>query len=81
MGWVLFKKKDYAGAKKYLLDAVKDEDAQHVEIYDHLAEVYAALGDKDKAAATWKKALNLEDVGKRDAARKDAVKKKLEAMK
>ena len=77
LGWVLFKKKNYAEAKKYLLEAVKDEDAQHVEIYDHLAEVYAAMGEKDKAIETWKKALSLENIGKRDEARKEEVKKKL----
>jgi tetratricopeptide (TPR) repeat protein len=77
LGWVLFKKKNYTEAKKYFLEAVKDEDAQHVEIYDHLAEVYAAAGEKDKAVETWKKALSLENLGKRDEARKEEVKKKL----
>jgi len=36
---VLFKEKNYAEAKKYLLRRFKYEERQHVEIYDHLAEV------------------------------------------
>lgn len=46
LGWVLFKKKNYAEAKKYLLEASKSDDGKHVEIYDHLADVHMALGEK-----------------------------------
>ncbi|MFO0809571.1 MAG: tetratricopeptide repeat protein [Gemmataceae bacterium] len=78
LGWVLFKKKDFAGAKKQLIEACKGEDGQHVEIYDHLADVHMALGEKDDAIAVWKKALALDNVSKHDDKRKEAVKKKLE---
>jgi tetratricopeptide (TPR) repeat protein len=79
LGWVLYKKKDYPGAKKYLLEASKSDDGKHVEIYDHLAEVHKALGEKSEAVEVWRKALKLEDVTKRDQARKEEIKKKLAA--
>ncbi|HEY1378486.1 MAG TPA: tetratricopeptide repeat protein [Gemmataceae bacterium] len=77
LGWVLYKKKNYAEAKKYLSEACKSDDGKHVEIYDHLAEVHKALGEKAEAAAVWQKALDLENVSKRDEARKEAIKKKM----
>jgi len=79
LGWVLFKKKQYAEAKKYLLDAVKDEDGQHIEILDHLADVHMALGEKKEAIAVWKKALDTEPASKRDLKRLEEVQKKLKA--
>jgi tetratricopeptide (TPR) repeat protein len=77
LGWVLYKKKSFPEAKKYLLDAVKSDDGKHVEIFDHLAEVHKALGEKAEAVSVWKKALELENVSKRDEARKEEIKKKL----
>ncbi len=44
LGWVLFKQKRYDDAKKYLLEALKDKEAQHLEIFDHLGDTYQALG-------------------------------------
>jgi tetratricopeptide (TPR) repeat protein len=79
MGWVLFKKKQYEEAKKYLLEAVKDKDGQHIEIMDHLADVYMALGQKADAVATWKKATELPAPTKREQQKKSAVEKKLKA--
>ena len=80
LAWVLFKKKNYAEAKKILLETVKSEDAQHVEIYDHLAEVYVALGQTDKAVETWKKGLTCKPLGKRDEQRKIEVEKKVKKL-
>jgi tetratricopeptide (TPR) repeat protein len=77
LGWVLFKKKSYAEAKKYLLDATKSDDGKHVEIFDHLGDVHKALGEKAEAVAVWQKALDLENVSKRDESRKEAIKKKM----
>src|SRR5437588_1169270 len=39
LGWVLFKKKQYGEARKYLELAVEDQNAKHIEIYDHLGDV------------------------------------------
>jgi tetratricopeptide (TPR) repeat protein len=78
LGWVLFKKKQFEEAKKYLIEASQQEDGQHVEILDHLAQVHMALGEKAQAIAVWKKALEVENITKRDNARKEVVRKKLE---
>lgn len=77
LGWVLFKKKNYKDAKKFLLEAIKDEEGQHIEIYDHLGDVYMALGEKDEAQKTWERALKLEARTKREQQRKVEVAKKV----
>jgi tetratricopeptide (TPR) repeat protein len=79
LGWVLYKKKDYQGAKKYLLQAAADKDGQHIEILDHLADTHLALGEKAEAVAVWKKALELPVRTKREQLRKVEVEKKLKA--
>jgi tetratricopeptide (TPR) repeat protein len=79
LGWVLFKKKDYAEAKKQLLESIKHDEGKHVEIYDHLGDVHKALGEKAEALAIWKKALELTTVSTRDEAPKEAIKKKVAA--
>lgn len=78
MGWVLFKKKDYKGALPYLKKAAADEDeGDHLEIWDHLADCQLALGDKAGAVASWQRGLTFDDVSKRDEARRRRVIAKL----
>jgi tetratricopeptide (TPR) repeat protein len=77
LGWVLYKQKKYPEAKKHLLEAIKEKEGQHIEIMDHLGDVHMALGEKDKAVAVWKKALELDNAGKREQAKKKEVEKKL----
>lgn len=77
LGWVLFKKKDYKEAKKYLQEAVAQKDGQHIEILDHLADVHMALGEKEEAIKNWKKCQAIEPPSKRDEDRKVEVEKKL----
>jgi tetratricopeptide (TPR) repeat protein len=77
LGWVLFKQKKYKEARAPLEEAVKQTDAQSIEIYDHLAEVLNALGDKDAAVATWKKGLELPADTKREKDKKVEIEKKL----
>jgi tetratricopeptide (TPR) repeat protein len=79
LGWVLFKMKKYQEAKKYLLEAVKQEDGQHAEILDHLADIHLALGEKAEAVAAWKKAVEVAGDSKREQVRKAEVEKKLKA--
>ena len=53
-GWVLYKLKDYAGARKYLEEAIslkKDAD-----ILEHYGDVLYQLGEKDAALQQWQKA-------------------------
>jgi len=78
LGWVLFKTKKYEEAKTALLEAAEDQDeAEHIEIWDHLADVQMALGDVKGAIETWTKSLKFEDISKRDAERRKKVTKKL----
>jgi len=78
LGWVLFKLKKYKEAKKYLLEASKDDDeGQHLEIWDHLADTHMALDEKKEAIEVWQKALRLADVSSRDKARRKAITEKL----
>ncbi len=80
LGWVLYKKKQYAEAKKYLLEAVKDKDeGQHIEIMDHLGDVHMALGEKADAIAVWKKALEQDTSTKRELQRRGEIIKKIKA--
>ena len=80
LGWVLYKKKQYAEAKKHLLEAVKDEEkGQHGEILDHLADVHMALGEKADAIKVWKQAVEQEIETKRDKIRRTEISKKLKA--
>jgi len=78
MGWVLFKQKKYKEALPYLKKAAADEEeGTHLEIWDHLGDVYMALGQKQEAIDAWHKGLSMEDVSKRDIERRKAVTMKL----
>ena len=82
LGWVLFKKKDYKEAKKYLEEAVQSKEGQHIEILDHLADVHMALDEKDDAIKIWEKVLktDAETLSKRDFERWISVEKKLKKV-
>jgi len=77
LGWVLFKQKKYKEAKPYLVQAVEQEDGKHLEIYDHLGDVYWALGEKAEAVAAWKKGLEISGTSSRENKRKAEVEKKV----
>ena len=77
LGWVLFKQKKYTDALAPLEEAVKQEEGQHMEIYDHLGDVLVAVGDKAKAVEAWKKGLTCSPVSKRDERRKGELEKKI----
>lgn len=81
LGWVLFKQKKNEEAKEALLKAVEDKSSQHLEIYDHLGDVYMALGDRKAAIAAWTKGLEVATDTRRDLDRKALVEKKLEKAK
>ncbi len=80
LGWVLFKKKKYKEALTPLLEAVKQDEGQHLEIYDHLGDVYKALGQTEEALSAWKKGLACKILGKRDEQRKVEVEKKIKKL-
>jgi tetratricopeptide (TPR) repeat protein len=78
LGWVFFKQKKYKEALEPLLKASKDEDeGNHLEIWDHLADCYMAMGQKKDAIEAWEKGLKMEDVSPRDAERRKKVSEKL----
>ena len=78
LGWVLFKQKKYKEALEPLKLASADaDDGAHLEIWDHLADCYMALGQKKDAIATWEKGLKYEDLSKRDSERRRKVSEKL----
>lgn len=77
LGWVLYKKKQYAEAKKYLKQALEQEEGRHLEIYDHYADCLMKLGEKKEAIEAWKKGLATTIETRRDQIRKVAVEKKI----
>ena len=77
MAWVLYKKKQYAKAKEYMVRAIQQPDSEHAELYDHLGDIHWALGEKSDAISAWKKALDLVGTSKRDLRRKAELEKKL----
>ena len=82
LGWVLFKNKKYSEAETYLLKASEDEEeAEHIEIWDHLADCYMAQGKVQLAVDTWTKSLTFDDVSKRDIERRKKVSVKLQKAK
>jgi tetratricopeptide (TPR) repeat protein len=78
LGWVLFKQKRYDDAKKYLIEALKDKDAQHLEVFDHLGETYIALGQREAALNAWRRGLEVVRAVRTDKERKLEVEKKIE---
>jgi len=77
LGWVLYKQGKVKEAKPPLLEAVKETEGQHLEIFDHLADVHMALGETAEAIAAWKKGLESATDSRRDKKRKVEVEKKL----
>jgi tetratricopeptide (TPR) repeat protein len=79
LGWVLFKQKKFKEAKDYLLQAIKDKEGQHIEIFDHLGDAHLALGEKAEAVSAWKKGLEVPTESKREQQKKSEVEKKIKA--
>ncbi len=79
LGWVLYKQKKYDEAKPYLEKAIKEEEGKHIEIYDHLGDLLAAMGQKSEAVAAWKKGVEVAGKTNRELQRKSEVEKKLKS--
>ncbi|GBD37045.1 Beta-barrel assembly-enhancing protease [bacterium HR36] len=77
LAWVYYKKKQYAEAKKLLLQAVALPDGQHPELYDHLGDVHLALGEREQAIAAWKKAMETATPSHRDQQIKRQAERKI----
>jgi tetratricopeptide (TPR) repeat protein len=70
MAWVLFKLNQPQQALDFELKAVANSDEPDAEIYNHLGDIYAALGQTEKARDSWRKSVGLEP--------NEKVRKKLE---
>jgi pentatricopeptide repeat protein len=81
LGWVLFKQKKNEEAKEWLVKALEDKRAQHIEIFDHLGDVLLVLGERDAAIRAFENGLKSATENRRDLERKVAVEKKLEKLK
>lgn len=71
MAWVLYKLQQPKPALTYALKAIQFSEEEDATLYDHLGDIYAALGQRDKAHEAWTKSLSLEA--------SDAVRKKLQS--
>jgi tetratricopeptide (TPR) repeat protein len=71
LAWVLFKLNQPKEALKYELKAIELSTEPDATVYDHLGDIYASLGQPDKAGEAWKKSLTLEP--------NEQVRKKMEA--
>lgn len=69
MAWVLYKQHEPKAALEYALKAIQYSEEEDATLYDHVGDIYDALGQKDKARQSWTKSLSLEP--------NDAVRKKL----
>lgn len=70
MGWVLFRLERSKEALPFLLKAAERAEKPDATVYDHLGDVYSALGESEKAGDAWRKSLSIEE--------SDQVRKKLE---
>ncbi len=55
--WVLYKQKDYAGARQYLEKAL--QTSKDATVVEHYGDVLYQLGEKEKALAEWLRAKKL----------------------
>jgi tetratricopeptide (TPR) repeat protein len=60
LGWVLFRLERTEEALDYILKAIELSEKPDPVLYDHLGDIYAALGKHEEARDAWKDSLNLE---------------------
>ncbi len=57
--WILFEKGNYAEARLYIDDAMKNDGGKSDVIVEHCGDIYYMTGDVDKALEYWKQALEI----------------------
>jgi tetratricopeptide (TPR) repeat protein len=57
LAWVLYKRGDFAQARKYLEQAIGSSDSPDPVMLDHLGDVMYRLNDSSQAQSLWKKSL------------------------
>jgi tetratricopeptide (TPR) repeat protein len=65
LGWVLYRRGRWEAARRELERAANLPGGDDPTVWDHLGDVLHRLGQKDQAAAAWKKALALYEAGSR----------------
>jgi tetratricopeptide (TPR) repeat protein len=67
LGWLFFKQGKYAealkelqSAEKRLREEIPEPTPGDAEIYDHIAQTYDKLGQRDRALDYWKRALDVK---------------------
>jgi tetratricopeptide (TPR) repeat protein len=58
--WIFFQKGNYAKAKLYLESAISNGGGESPDILEHYGDVILKLGNAEKAATLWKKALEIK---------------------
>ncbi|MCY2939830.1 MAG: tetratricopeptide repeat protein [Planctomycetota bacterium] len=81
LGWVLFRTNRLDEARKALESAIAVEAGRNLEIYDHLADVLVAQGDKASAIKYYGLGLESASASRRDIAKKSQVEAKLAKLK
>lgn len=60
LGWVLYRRGNLAGSRQWLEKAATlPAGAEDPVVWDHLGDVYSQMGDAARAAAAWRRALDL----------------------
>ena len=72
--WILFEKGNYAEARLYIDDAMKNNGAESSTIVEHCGDIYYMTGDVEGALKYWKQALEMDNQSK-------TLKKKIEKKK
>jgi tetratricopeptide (TPR) repeat protein len=60
LAWVYYKLKQPKTALTYMLRAVENSEQPDATIFDHLGDIYAAIGQTEKAREAWTKSVSLE---------------------
>lgn len=71
--WILFEKGNYAEARLYIDDAMKNDDEKSDVIVEHCGDIYYMTGDVDGALKYWKQAL---EMGSKSKTLKQKIQKK-----
>ena len=83
LGWVLFKRGDFAEAAKYLKQSVEAEGGDDAVLWDHLGDAYRQLGKKEDAVEAYSRALQkfVEEPERDTDGKKALTEKKLAELK
>lgn len=82
--WIFYKRGNYSLASLYQVKAIDTAGAEASAVmYDHMGDIHLALGERDKALSTWRKALELyeAELQKQDVDDLEETRRKIEILK